>query len=327
MKISIPRPFWPFPSFISPYAKEVHEHNTQWLQQYNLLPDKVTYDQYKGQRYGYMTSRMYPTAGREVLFAITDFFSLMFLLDDGLDKKVSSKMSEVKSRQALEKFISTSVTVMNSRKEIPLQPGKEIFSALADCWVRLCAFSEKQWQENMIRSFADTFNAAVWELENVARGYCPTLEEYMKYRPLFAGTNIATDTSVIASNIQLPEEIMQYPAIQRLVALARNLVSFANDMFSLGKEVAQNASDDKHNLVLVMQEMYGLSFEDAILKAAEFHDEQAREFLSLSSDLPVFETSIDREVSRYVTALTYFVKGNIDWSENETTRYTFSYSE
>ncbi|UGU14315.1 hypothetical protein LS482_11390 [Sinomicrobium kalidii] len=327
MKIAIPRLYWPFPSFINPHAKEAHEHTIQWLLRHNLLPDKATYNLYESQRYAYMTARMYPTAEKEVLFAISDFCGLLFIVDDDLDKKADRKVAGVNGTQALEAFIATGVAVMNGRKEIPPEPGKEIFTALADCSMRLYDFGKKQWHDNFIQSFADTFNAAVWELKNVGKGYCPTLEEYLRYRPFFAGTNLATDMSEVAANINLPEEIMQHPTLRRLLELSRNLVSFANDMFSLNKEIAQNNTDDKHNLVYIMQKMHNLTFEEAVLKAAEFHDEQAREFISLSSNLPVFEATIDEEVFRYIDALIYFVKGNIDWSEKETTRYTFSYSE
>ncbi|MGS2763055.1 terpene synthase family protein [Sinomicrobium sp. M5D2P9] len=327
MKISIPRLYSPFPSFINTHVKETHEHNMQWLQQHNLFPDKESYNLYDSQYHTYLMARMCPTAEKELLFAIADFSSLLFIVDDDLEKKTGHKVASVQSRQALEKFISTSVSVMKGRKKIQTEPGKEIFSALADSSMRLYAFGGKRWHDNFIQSFADTFNAAIWELENVAKGYCPTLEEYMKYRSFFAGANLATDMAEIVANINLPEEIMQHPAVQQLLKLSRNLVSFANDMFSLSKEIVQNNTNDKHNLVFIMQEKYNLSLEEAILKAAEFHDEQAREFISLSSDLPVFGAGIDKEISRYITALTYVVKGNIDWSENETTRYIFSYSE
>ncbi|UGU14852.1 hypothetical protein LS482_14250 [Sinomicrobium kalidii] len=327
MKITIPKPYWPYPSVISPHAKEAHEHNMQWLQQHNLLPDKSVYDLYERQYYAYMAARMYPMAEKEVLFALADFCALLFIVDDDLDKQAERKVAGVDGTQALEAFISTGVTVMKNRKKIAPEAGKEAFSALADCFIRLCAFSDKTWQDKIIQSFADTFTAAVWEMKNVIKGYCPTLEEYMKYRPFFSGTNLAVDLSLVAAAINLPEAVMQHPAIQRLMVLSRNLVCWANDMFSLSKEMDQNNADDKHNLVYVMQKRHDVTFEEAILKASAFHDEQAREFIALSSDLPVFGKGLDSKVSRYIDALICFVKGNIDWSEKETTRYAFSYSE
>lgn len=328
MNISIPKLFWPFPSAINQHRASAEEHTIKWLQAYNLLANEADYEYYRSQGFAYMTSRMFPHADKEVLPALLDFCTLLFIFDDQIDQVEDNGLKEVNGRERLAKFTSYTSSLMRNQTRIPLTEGNELIAALTDCWLRLSAFCTEAWKKRLVGRYQETFEAAVWQLDNINNNYSPTLTEYMHYRPMFSGSNIAVDLSLVADKIALPEEILEHPLLKRMHLLAQCLVCWANDLFSLSKELKKSYQADRHNLVFVMQDSYNLSLEDAILKSADLFHEHAQEFMDLSSKkLPGFSLEIDSEIKRYGVAIAQVVKGNIDWSEQESTRYAFSYLE
>jgi hypothetical protein len=327
MNVSIPKLKWPFSSIINPHRASAEEHTIKWLQTHNLLTNDADYELYRSQGFAYMTSRMFPYADKEILLPILDYCTLLFIVDDQVDQQDDNGLSDVNGFDRLAKFTAYITSLMRNKTRIPLTKGNELLAALTDCWLRLSTFCTEEWQNRLIGRYQETFEAAVWQLKNISNSYSPTVEEYLHYRPMFAGANIAVDLSLVADKIQLPDEVLNHPLLKRLHLLIQYLVCWANDLFSLSKELGNNYRADRHNLVFVMQDNYNLSLGDAVLKSADLFNQHTKEFMDISSDLPDFSRGINSEVERYIKSVAQVARGNIDWSEQETTRYTFSYTE
>ena len=65
--------------------------------------------------------------------------------------------------------------------------------------------------------------------------------------------------------------------------------------------------------------------EKAIDAAVRVHDDTVYEFIDLSGKAYIYDKETNFMLHKYVHALEYLMKGNIDWSTRETTRYPHIY--
>jgi hypothetical protein len=165
-------------------------------------------------------------------------------------------------------------------------------AAFRDIWWRLKQISSPAWQ----------------------RYFATNLEKY--------GTiaRISTDLITVIENIVLPAAILEHPSIAELSSLACSALHRAQDLFSLG-----GAGRAEDNTVLSACRQKQLSLPEAIQFSAYIHDNEVIRFTRMAAELPSFGAH-DADLRRYVYILGAILKGNIDWSVAETSRYTFRYA-
>jgi len=137
-------------------------------------------------------------------------------------------------------------------------------------------------------------------------------------RPYFSGANLGTDLIEPASGISLPYYLQQNRSLLKLIELIRRVICWANDIFSLEKELAHG---DMHNLVCVLAGENNITIPEAILAAAELHDAEIRLYLRLKNELPGFGEKNDAGIQKYLQAQETMVKGFMDWSTRDSARY------
>jgi hypothetical protein len=164
-------------------------------------------------------------------------------------------------------------------------------------------------------------NAGLWEYDNCKGEKLPSFAQFYDKRQFLGAAHISTDLITVIEDIQLPAYILQHPAVERLTFLARNCVCWANDLFSLSKELQHG---DQHNMVIVLMKERAISLDDSIKETVLLHDTEMREFVNISEKLPTFG-HYDGSLKKYVSVLANILRGNIDWSSHETARYHFSY--
>ncbi len=79
--------------------------------------------------------------------------------------------------------------------------------------------------------------------------------------------------------------------------IANNVISWSNDIIGLEIEMKRR---DVHNLVLVLQQEYQLTLQEAINRAAELCNEEVRKFMDLESCRPSFGPVTDPKLQHYV---------------------------
>ncbi|MDQ1803065.1 hypothetical protein RAH57_03650 [Chryseobacterium sp. CKR4-1] len=314
MLVTLPRIYCPYNGTINPLVHLAEDHTDAWLRQFNLLPDNTAYKKYRAQGFAYMVARMFPMAQQPLLFVLTDINSLLFLLDDQIDP-VSK--DEGRDKLQLRPFISAFMSVLFN--PLPQKYAHPFLSALADFWSRATAITTDLWQWQFATALCQTFHSALWQMENVKNGYKPTLEEYKMHRRFLGAANIATASIPAVLDIngnwgRLTQQVAD------LTRLAENIVCWANDLYSLTKEIEQG---DTYNLVLIIQQVYNLSLDEAINKTVGIHDQDMKRFQikadALIGNLP--------SLTHYINGLKYIIRGNVDWSQSETTRYEFTYAQ
>ena len=315
-KVILPRPlFCPFQPAINTHVKEAEVRSCEFLRKFNLVDSEAKVEYYRRQGFAYMVARMFPEAVPETLFAFTDLNTFLFLMDDGLDH---SDKSGLQNYSKLEQYVTAFQDILLINTPDTKVPE---FLALFDIWERIKKVSDHNWQNQFRRSIKKILNAALWQKRNAVMGISPDFDEYINVRQYLGAANIATDTIIVTGKISLHPNILINPVVRQLTILARNTVCWANDLFSLSKEVRHG---DEYNLVLILEKKEELNREDAIQRVIGIHDRDVLKFIQLANNLPDVGVQTG-EVKKYVRGLTHIMRANIDWSYNESDRYNFEY--
>ncbi|KAK0745703.1 isoprenoid synthase domain-containing protein [Schizothecium vesticola] len=135
--------------------------------------------------------------------------------------------------------------------------------------------------------------------------HAPLLETVHLYFDLRRETiSTLPSFALIELHINIPDQVMSHPPVQRMPDLCANMVSMGNDLYSYNAE--RSRDDEDHNFVTAVMQELGLSVQDAFEWIDKYHDSVATEFLALYEDLPVFseETEdVNREIREYVDGL------------------------
>lgn len=319
--INVPLLNCPFEAKISPFVSEIDRHTSSWLQEFNLLQSDEAYDRFRKYKFAWMTARTYPDADLDFLCTANDLNTWLFVLDDLLDH-VTPETSAYREQVYLQQVITDFVNVLRYDKCIGRETNP-VLAALSDFWNKMRQLSTVSWQCQFTLSLKATFEAAVWEAENAKQRRHPSVFQYMQMRPFFSGANLGTDMLEVAAQTYLPVFVLQNEQFQKLVDLARRAVCWANDLFSLSKELAHG---DDHNLVVVIEHEQQITLEEAIAETAAIHNREIALFNELRTQLPSFGAHIDLSIQRHLDALGTMVRGFMDWSIYDTARYEFNYT-
>ncbi|GAA3373932.1 family 2 encapsulin nanocompartment cargo protein terpene cyclase [Streptomyces racemochromogenes] len=147
--------------------------------------------------------------------------------------------------------------------------------------------------------------------------HMPEVWEYLVMRQFnnFRPCPTITDT---VGGYELPADLHAQPAMQRVLALAGNVSTIVNDLYSYTKELA---SPGRHlNLPVVIAEREGVSDREGYLKAVEVHNELMHAFeaeaAALAAACPV------PSALRFLRGVAVWVDGNHYWHQTNTYRYS-----
>jgi len=316
---SIPQLYCPFEAAVNPHFEEVATLTDQWLRSFNLLESEADYQRYIDYQYTKMTARIHPDASFEFLEAASYLYTWLFLVDDALDHVVP-KTDHIREANFLGNLVTDFISILKYN-HLPhkSEETRALLCSFEDIWRRLVKLTTSTWQCQFTIGFAATFQAAAWEVENIKKNRTASLAAYKQMRPFFSGANLGTDLVEPASGIVLPYYLQHEKTFVAMVDLIRRVICWENDIFSLEKELTHG---DNHNVVCVLANEYNISLEDAMIKAAQLHDNDIQLYLSLKETLPTFGEKLDAQVKKYFRAMELMVKGFTDWSLIDSSRYT-----
>lgn len=314
--IQVPNLYCPCEPGMSQHVEAMNQSTLQWAQQFQLLSSEAALERFKKANFALLTARAFPiTENLEAMFAVNDFTTWLFLFDDQVDEGLDGKKEEyleVLTAKLIEVMMSDSIDAAGYAATLPLAAG------LSDVWQRLRPLGDTAWQTRFANRVSEYLQACVWEAKNREQRLFPTIEQYTVAR-IYTGA-VFTQLELIEAmyDIKLPRTIMQHEIVQQLAWATAQLLAFSNDIFSAPKEMEQN---DVHNLVILIQNERKVSFQEALLLAADLHDSTMRTFEALEQWLPSFDDAVNEQLRRYVLGLRYWIRANFDWSLKDTTRY------
>lgn len=299
--IAIPPLYCPFTSRISPHAEALESANLEWLGLRKLVPPGTPLHR---ARFGRLAARAYPDATLEQLAIAAAWASWLFLRDDQCDEGGLTC-----DPSAMRVLSDHQIDVLAS--QLPRGEADPLTAALMDLRERMLAHGGGRWMARFLANVQDYFDASVWEAGNRADRRVPDLATYIRLRDLTGAVKTCFDMFELIDG-PLAIEARHDARIVHLMQLANRAICWANDLFSIHKELAHG---DVHNLVIVVQHELQVSLDKAVARAAAMHDTAIREFETHEQQVH------EPHLRRFVDALKGWIRANFDWSI-ETGRYS-----
>jgi len=315
----IPALFCPFPGAIHPRHEEIEAHTHQWILEYQLTPNFDDYCRYRAYRYPLFIARSFPKGDYTDICNWCDFLTLLFIVDD-----IFSEADIVKRKDAYVTFESQFMEILEQDKKHRLKKDGPLVAALCDFWRRMTIHTSKNWQCKFISGVKIMFHGLAWQFRHMISGIQPDFEEYMGIRQYLGATHLSTDCLEVTGKIFLGDNIYEHPFVKKLTETSRHIMSVSNDLYSLSKDLSQTDKGE-FNMVIILKNKYQVSMEEAIHKTATIHDDLVREFIDLTRRIFIFDGPTNHMLKKYIEALGYQMKGHVDWSTRETTRYPHIY--
>ncbi|WP_331751438.1 hypothetical protein OG215_39675 (plasmid) [Streptomyces globisporus] len=164
--------------------------------------------------------------------------------------------------------------------------------------------------ENYARSYAS-------DLARARTGSAPSFDGYLALRRSSGAVDSCLDLIERQPSVYLPHAIAGSPQILVLREAANDVIYWTNDVISLSKEIKHG---EMNNLVAVIRQSVGMSWEAALQVATEMNsarirdfDRQQREILRHFNELP--------ELSEFISGVQAWISGSLNWHRNSP-RYT-----
>jgi hypothetical protein len=226
----------------------------------------------------------------------------------------------MKDKEALISFERQFMEILHAKMFPVVHTDNPMLNGLGNIWERIVSRSGKVYHDRIIRGFKDMFKGGMWQYELIRKGASPTIDEYFEVRQYLGAANLATDSLELTGQVDLPEVIYQDGMVSKMTVLARNAICFANDLFSLSKEIAKSAGAE-FNLVTILKRTRDISIDDAIQETAAIHNAVVEEFIELEKNVYTFSDIINLNLRKYIEGLQHLMIGNIVWSTKDTSRY------
>jgi 5-epi-alpha-selinene synthase len=289
---------------MNPHAAQAQQATIAWARRHRLLQRDAAYRRLNRLQYGMLMARAYPFAAQGALQIVTDWSTWLFLLDDQCD--------EAGIGQNPEQLHDLHARLLDILRGVPPRQHEEpLVHGLWDLRARLLAHAAEGWLGRFSSSVGQYFTANVWEATNRRLGMIPDAAIYRAMRPFTSAVYPCLLLIELAECLCLPAEAYDHPDVLRLAEMTNNVISWANDIVSLEKELQQG---DVHNLALIIAHEQNLSLQAAVDRVGALHDAEVRAFVDLAAQLPAFGPVVDAELHRYVAGMRFWMRANLDWS-------------
>jgi len=288
----------PFSLSSNPHYESVTPKSRAWINSFEVLSDRR-------QRHvssaapELLTSYAYPYADEERFRAACDFMNIAFVLDDYCDGE-----GKESTRTTLDSF-------MNALKD-PTRDDGSVFARIArDYRARLNTFMPTA-RQHLIEAWGHFYDTMVNEAENRENDTILGLTAFMEFRWVNSSVGVMFALAECLLGIDLQPGIFDHPTVSTLRRLAGNVIFITNDICSYNKE--QASGQGANNLITVIMKEKGVGLQGAFDVSGQFFQNDVEAFLSHKAQLPHWGPEVDESVSRYVTALESWIRGNVEWS-------------
>ena len=186
-----------------------------------------------------------------------------------------------------------------------------LFYALQDVCQRLSFYVNKEWILRLTKDIDDCFYGLIWETKNIKLGITPSIQEYIRMRPLTGMIYILFNFIEVANLSIMPTIFFENKIVKASKLLANNFICWSNDLVSYEKEMKRN---NNHNLVLIFNKRYNLTIDDAVKKTTEMCNAQAKALNCLESRSLSCQKSLTTQIKSYLYSLGIWMRGHLEWS-------------
>ncbi len=301
---------------VNSHHNAAERHNVAWVQRHSpgMAVDGDMLRRLQRTRFSRLAAFTYPRVGPDELALITNWITWLFLHDDFYcDDNDADEASLVTLHEGV-------LAVLRGERR-PVVGDASLLHMLADLRRRMLAWADLGWLSRFVVSVDRYLQATRWEARNRAQSVTPPLGAYVKMRGFTGAMDTVYDCIELGEHLHLGPAVREHSAIVALQQMAGNCVCWANDIFSVNKELLEHNS---HNLVFVLRQELGLTLPEALERAVAMHDAELQAFEWSAARLPEFRHEFGLEMAGairiYVAGLRSWVRGNTAWSW-ETPRY------
>jgi len=165
-------------------------------------------------------------------------------------------------------------------------------------------------QKRFIEAIDTYAQSVVQEAKDRSQRHIRTVDEYMEVRRDTIG--LKPSFAILEAGLNLPDEVVRHPVIQRLLILAAEMVLLDNDMISYNIEQARG---DNHNIVAIIMHHNKTDIQGAMDWVHRYHKEVQAEFMDIyENKIPKFGEPVDTELAQYVDGVGNLVRAHFEWS-------------
>ncbi|MFI6809913.1 terpene cyclase [Streptomyces luteogriseus] len=298
------------PPELNPHAAAAVSHLRGWTERHGLIGTATARERFDRADFGSFAAATYPTADRQGVCLIADWFAWLFLLDDQLDDGALGK-DPLKTGELMSQLFE----VLTGDGDTPPAGAPSIVTSLADLWRRTEA--SPRWRARFVDHVIAGGLAAGWEADNRARGMIPDVPSYVENRRHTGAIYVCMDLIEVVEGIDLPTEVYDSEPFARALRAACDVVCWTNDVYSLDKETALG---EYHNLVTVVQHAHVLTADQAVDRVAALIADEVESFARWEGQALRTLPEHTALLEPYFAGMRSWMRGNFDWSAR-TRRY------
>jgi len=311
LRVEIPPRYCPLPTATHPQEDLLAEHGAAWLNGFGLCTAEDQRTRMRGNDCAGFYGRIMPKAPADRLQLAVDWCYLMFAFDD-------NNCDEGPASTATGEFVDLAARVVRV-----LEAPDAFMGGVGDVFlppVRDLALRGRGWgTATHIQRAGDGHRAwclgVLWEFGCRSMDVTPSLNDYAHMRQHTAAGIATTCWMEIIDGAEIPDREMNSPAVRALAELAFTTAGWDDDLFSYGKELwfagrEQVPTRCKLNLVDILIEERGYTFEQALWEAVQLCNRLTHRFLELRDQVWPRASAPLRD---YLDHLTHMLRGNIEW--------------
>jgi hypothetical protein len=301
-------PEYPFHSHVSIWAYAIKADTDYWIDSsYQFLPEKMRF-KYKASNFGKITARCLPHMPTyEHLQAAAMFMLWGTVFDD---------YYEFNDAEAIALLNKQVVGILSG--EVVDMDASPFFPILQSIYRLLKRLMPSYWLKRFTANVSIWIGSMIDEVPFKAPGQLcfPTLEKFLELRERTIGVQAYLDLIEMQLMDTLPDEVMYSPYMKEAYRLAARVFGWCNDFYSVLKDIGR----EPLNLVLVMQNEYSVSLDEAARLAMLLHDDDVKAIIELSNKRQRFGL-YRRLVRSYMYYLGVMIQGQNQWYQQDTLRY------
>ncbi|KAI0291492.1 terpenoid synthase [Multifurca ochricompacta] len=296
-----------WPRRLNPHYHEVSATSTVWMSSFGAFTPRAQ-EAYDRCKISLLASLAYPFHDKARLRTCCGFMNLAFLFNE------YSNLAREDEVQIMDNIIMDVLRNPHAPRPEGEWIGGEVTKQF---WESAIKIANPQSQKRFIESFSTLMQGTVQQAAWRSSKYIPSIQEYIEERRRTIGSSPVF--ALIELGMNLPDEVVNHPAIEELSMLVTDMVWMANDIASYNLEQARG--DDGHNIVTILMHQNKADIQGAINWVYEYHKELEGKFMDIyENKIPRFGEQVDEELARYVDALGNCVRANDQW-DFESERY------
>ncbi|KIJ34952.1 hypothetical protein M422DRAFT_181402 [Sphaerobolus stellatus SS14] len=293
---------WPCQLSINPHHEKVSMESHKWMEDYKVLPEHAQ-ARFNRCDFPLLVALAYPDVCEEQLRIISDFHMWFFLFDEITDVKSGKTTGELS-----ENVINT---MRDPSNPLPRSVENPTFLEMSqDLWLRVYSFSVPKSAQDLFVYTKEYIEDVVTEAEDRDKKYVRNVANYFDIRRGTAAPMVIYFLGLL--HVELPDEVLNHPSVQKLTELAGDLIAIHNDIYSYNIERVHGTHG--HNLVTVVMKEKTLRVQAAVDYCAAMFHQISAEFLDRLGNLPKFTPEEEKALKIHCACILNWPVALDEWS-------------